>query len=325
MRVITHNVNGIRAAARRGFTDWLAHADADVVALQEVRAPVEALPLEVFGDYHVVYDPGTLAGRNGVALLTRAPVAGHAAWPGRVFAWGPGEIPAPAPAAPPEPLDETLAGFGHEGRWVQADLADAPVTVVSLYLPKGGVPGELVRGRSREGRTAEQEQARYERKQAFMAGLARHVGRLQAEAAARGREVLIVGDYNIAHAPSDLANWRTNQATDGFLPAERAWFDALVGAHASSDRLPPPARNPDAPAEGALVDVVRRLHPEDDGPYSWWSWRGQAFTNDVGWRIDYHLATPRLAATARRAWVDRAATYDGRISDHAPVGVDYEV
>ncbi len=323
MRVITHNVNGIRAALRRGFAPWLRGCGADVVALQEVRCPVEALPLEAFGDYHVTYDPGTLAGRNGVALLTRQPVTDVEAWDGRVFAWGPGEVPAPLTAHPAEPLDETLAMFGHEGRWVQADLPDAPVTVASLYLPKGGVPAALVKGTSREGRTAEQEQARYERKQSFMAGLARHFTRLAKRAAATGRNLLVVGDYNIAHAPADLRNWRANQTTDGFLPVERAWLDVLVGATPSSDRLPEPARNAEAPAEGSLIDVVRQLHPDQDGPYSWWSWRGQSFANDVGWRIDYHLATAGLAQMAQQAWVDRAPTYDERISDHAPVGVDY--
>ena len=325
MRVITHNVNGVRAALRRGLTDWLAQADADVVALQEVRCPVEALPLDAFGDYHVVYDPGTLAGRNGVALLTRTPVASVHAWGSRVFAWEPGGVPSPLPADPDAPVSGPLAEFAAEGRWIEADLADAPIRIASLYLPKGGLPADLVKGTSREGRTPEQEHARWERKRRFLDGLADQVGVLAQTAATRGRELLVVGDYNIAHAPADVANWRGNQATEGFLPNERAWFDALVGAHASSARLPEAVRNPEAPAGGTLVDVVRALRPDDDGPYSWWSWRGQAFTNDVGWRIDYHLATPGLAARGVRDFVDRAPAYDARISDHAPVGVDYDV
>ncbi|MCL2315880.1 MAG: endonuclease/exonuclease/phosphatase family protein [Actinomycetia bacterium] len=322
MRVITHNVNGIRAALRRGFTSWLAQTDADAIALQEVRCPVEALPLDAFGDYHVVYDPGSLPGRNGVALLTREPVAASTAWSGRVYAWGPGEVPSPLPAVATH-ADDALDAFAHEGRWIAADLAGGGVRLASLYLPKGGVPAHLVKTRSREGRTPEQEQARFDRKQGFMAAWARDVAALAQESVAQGRDLLVVGDFNIAHAPADLSNWRGNQATDGFLPAERIWFDDLVGADPSSLRLPEAVRNPVAPQAGPLVDVVRALHPDQDGPYSWWSWRGRAFTNDVGWRIDYHLATPGLARTAHRAWVDRAGTYEERISDHAPVGVDY--
>jgi len=325
MRIVTHNVNGIRAAMRRGFTTWLTSVDADVVALQEVRARIDDLPLDAFGDYHVVYDPGELAGRNGVALLTRTPVASMATWSGRAFAWGPGEVPSPLPAPPSLPTDERLAAFAHEGRWIEAELADAPVRVVSLYLPKGGLPAELVKTTSREGRTPEQEQARHERKLSFMAGFADQVVRLAAAERAQGRELVVLGDYNIAHAPADLANWKSNQATEGFLPVERAWFDTVVGADGSSQRLPEAVRNVSAPEEGLLTDVVRTLHPDEDGPYSWWSWRGQAFTNDVGWRIDYHLATPGLAAAARRAFVDRADSYDARVSDHAPVVVDYEM
>ena len=81
-----------------------------------------------------------------------------------------------------------------------------------------------------------------------------------------------------------------------------------------------PGKDVDLPA---FPDVVRRLHPETDGPYSWWSWRGQSFANDTGWRIDYHLATPGLAARAVTGGTDRDADYDSRLSDHAPVVVDY--
>ena len=74
-----------------------------------------------------------------------------------------------------------------------------------------------------------------------------------------------------------------------------------------------------------LIDVVRRLHPDVEGPYSWWSWRGQAFVNDSGWRIDYHLASPGLAKAATNAFVGREATYEARVSDHSPVVVDYQI
>ena len=115
-----------------------------------------------------------------------------------------------------------------------------------------------------------------------------------------------MGDFNIAHSPLDVNNWRAKQKMEGFLPEERAWFEAQL-----SPRM--------------LVDVARRLRPDEQGPYSWWSWRGQAWTNDAGWRIDYHLASPRLAKTAVAGGTHREQTYESRISDHSPVVVDYEV
>ena len=90
MRIATHNVNGIRAAQRRGFSSWLEARHPDVIALQEVRCPVESLPAEAFGPYHVTYDPGTLAGRNGVAVLTRRPPVAVRGWAATVFGWSPG-------------------------------------------------------------------------------------------------------------------------------------------------------------------------------------------------------------------------------------------
>jgi exodeoxyribonuclease-3 len=116
-----------------------------------------------------------------------------------------------------------------------------------------------------------------------------------------GREVLLCGDFNIAHTARDLKNWKSNQKNSGFLPHERAWMDQVLGA-------------------GGFVDVYRRLHPQAEGEaYTWWSNRGQAWAKNVGWRIDYHLATPGLAAAARAARVYK----DQRFSDHAPLTVDY--
>jgi exodeoxyribonuclease-3 len=118
--------------------------------------------------------------------------------------------------------------------------------------------------------------------------------RLKAE-----REFVLVGDVNIAHRPIDLRNWRANQKNSGFLPEERAWLDELFGS-------------------GGLVDVFRAL---DDRPeqYTWWSNRGQAWAKNVGWRLDYHLATPATAALARKPSI----YLEQRFSDHAPVTVDY--
>jgi len=341
MRVATHNINGIRAADRRGFRDWIDVSGADVVALQEMRCRPGDVPDGVFRGYHVAYNPGRLAGRNGVAVLTREAPASVFAWtPGAddVASWGPDGAPAAAAgtlfaqaAGPAVSVPPGQAGnpFLDEGRLVGVELADAPLTVVSVYVPKGGVPREIAPAKGREGYTPEQNHARYERKLDFLARLSGQLDALQDDADRAGRHLLVLGDYNIAHGPADVSNWRTNLGTEGFLPAERAWLDAAVGPEPSSGRLD--GRRVVAPTMSwtphrrPLVDVVRAVRPDEDGPYSWWSWRGQAFTNDVGWRIDYHLASPALAALATRAWVDRAVDYDHRVSDHAPVLVDYDL
>lgn len=310
MRVVSFNVNGIRAAARRGFADWLAASQADVVALQEVRARVPDVPAGVFSPYHLSYDPGELAGRNGVALLTRQP-------PSRVFRWSPG-------------IDSASNPWADEGRLIGVDLADAPLTVLSVYVPKGGLPLQIapVDG-GRERHTPEKSDARYQRKMAFLARLATELDALFVEAETAGRHLLVLGDFNIAHGPADLRNWRSNLASEGFLPGERAWMDALVGPAPSAELLV--GRRIVAPgldwpsASHPLVDVVRALNPGQDGPYSWWSWFGRAFENDVGWRIDYHLASPGLVDLATKVWVDRATSGAERVSDHAAVVADYSL
>jgi exodeoxyribonuclease-3 len=137
----------------------------------------------------------------------------------------------------------------------------------------------------------ERQQAKYR----FLALLAPHLRALAAE-----REFILVGDINIAHQEIDLKNWRSNQKNSGFLPEERAWMTALL------DDL-------------GLVDVFRTLNPHPE-QYTWWSARGQARANNVGWRLDYHLATPKTAAKARREHIYLAQ----RFSDHAPLIIDYD-
>lgn len=281
MRVATFNVNGIRAAHRRGFASWLQSRDCDVVALQEVRCSPDDLPDGVFDGYRLAYEPGNRKGRNGVAILTRPEPAAV-----RTFAKA--------------PVPRELRAFTGEGRYLEVDLSDRPLTVASLYLPKGGMPIHL----QHKAREAPDGGLAYARKIDFLAGYARHVTAARRSAARRGRQFLLLGDLNIAHTGADLHNWRASRQVPGFFPEERAWFDALLG----------PRR---------LVDVVRRLNPGAAGPYSWWSWLGRAFDEDRGWRIDYHLASPVLARSAIGAAVDRADRYEERMSDHAPVVVDY--
>lgn len=304
MRIASFNINGIRAAQRRGFEEWLRTRAPDVVALQEMRAPAAAIPPGVFGKYHLVYDEGTLAGRNGVAVLTmHSPVAVRT-WSGTALVRAPGEEHTDPAVLERVPLARELGEFADQGRYLEVDLADAPITVASLYLPKGGLPAHLQKpGRMRE---APDDGARYARKMRFLAGFARQLTRSRRAARAQGRELLLMGDLNIAHTRHDVRNWRRSNQAEGFLPEEREWFDSLLSPR-------------------TLVDVVRRHHPDVDGPYSWWSWMGQSFAGDVGWRIDYHLATPRLARAAVVAGTDRDPAPDRRMSDHAPVVVDYDI
>jgi exodeoxyribonuclease-3 len=178
--------------------------------------------------------------------------------------------------------------FDDEGRWVEACFDDPTRTefprfsVISCYFPSGSS-------------SEERQQAKFR----FLALIAPHLVRLRAE-----REFVLLGDINIAHKEIDLKNWKGNLKNSGFLPEERAWMTNLL----------------DAEAGAGLVDVFRTLDPNPDR-YTWWSNRGQAWAKNVGWRIDYHLATPGIAALARRADIH----LEPRFSDHAPLTIDYDI
>ncbi len=139
----------------------------------------------------------------------------------------------------------------------------------------------------------ERQQAKYR----FLDEFEPHLARLASE-----RDFLLCGDVNIAHKEQDLKNWRGNRKNSGFLPEERAWMTKVLGA--------------------GLVDVYRLLHPDTtDDAYTWWSNRGQAWTKNVGWRLDYQIATAPLAQAARSVSIHK----DTRFSDHAPLTIDYEM
>ena len=196
-----------------------------------------------------------------------------------------------------EPL-ETRNGIGDDyfataGRWVESDfrLTDAagnPVqlTVASAYVHSG------------EAGTPKQVD-----KYRFLDAMTTRLPELTKHS----DHALVVGDLNVGHTELDIRNWKGNVKKAGFLPEERAYFDRFLGE------------------EIGWKDVHRGLAGSVDGPYTWWSQRGQAFDNDTGWRIDYHLATPELAASAFSAVVDRAPSWDTRFSDHAPLVVDYRL
>ena len=173
--------------------------------------------------------------------------------------------------------------FDNEGRWVEArfDKPGRRLSIISCYFPSGS-SGE------------ERQQAKFR----FLALLYPKLLSLR-----EGREFILMGDVNIAHQNADLKNWRSNQKNSGFLPEERCWMTKVLG-------------------EAGLVDVYRVLHPDTtDECYTWWSNRGQAYANNVGWRLDYQIATPGIAELARSATVYKAQKF----SDHAPLTVDYEI
>ena len=338
--VASINVNGIRAAVKKrseenlGFLPWLDRTPADVVLMQEVRADEAqtqaALAPALDAGWHLVQAPAAAKGRAGVGILSRLPLRdvqigfGH-----EDIAGHPG-----ASAAARE--------FDGAGRYIEATV-DLPggdggvgaVRVASLYLPSGSA------------KTAKQDE-----KYRFLDAFGPY---LQARAAV-GEPTIVGGDWNICHRRQDLKNWRTNRTKAGFLPDERAFMDSLLGVgldgasqvgdvvdagrtgnpggsagdfYGSVDYVPGDLAQArlagGAAEEPGWVDVVRKLHPEAEGPYSWWTFRGQAFDTDAGWRIDLQVATRELAERARRAWVDRAEAYALRWSDHSPVMVEYGV
>ena len=173
--------------------------------------------------------------------------------------------------------------FDAEGRYVELrfDTPQRKLSLISCYFPSGSSGEE-----------------RQEAKFRFLDLIYPHLQKLRKQ-----REFILCGDVNIAHKEMDLKNWKGNLKNSGFLPEERAWMTKAL-------------------SEGGLVDVYRQLQPEaTDAAYTWWSNRGQAYAKNVGWRIDYHLATPALAALARRESI-----YKGeKFSDHAPLTIEYEL
>jgi exodeoxyribonuclease-3 len=272
-RIASVNVNGIRAAYRKGMGDWLNDRKPDIVAIQEVRAERSDIDALVDSSWHIVNDEATAKGRAGVAIVSRA-----------------------------QPIDVRTdfgaTDFDSAGRWIEADfqINGKVVTVVSCYVHSGEVdtPKQI---------------EKYKFLDAFEARLA--------ELGANDNLALVMGDLNVGHRTLDIKNWKGNTKKAGFLPAERAYFDRIVGAEGDE------AYNTGAGL--GWIDLGRRFAGEVPGPYTWWSQRGQAFDTDTGWRIDYHLASPALAPSALNYAIDKAGSWDTRWSDHAPVVIDYDI
>jgi exodeoxyribonuclease-3 len=268
LRIATVNVNGLRAAYKKGMGEWLESRDVDILCLQEVRAPDDIVRKLIGEGWFILHAEAEAKGRAGVAIASRE-----------------------------EPL-ATRVGIGDDyfattGRWVEADYRvknaagkDATLTAVSAYVHSGevGTPKQEDKYRFLDAMTTR------------LPELAKH-----------SDHAVVVGDLNVGHTELDIKNWKGNTKRAGFLPDERAYFDRFFGE------------------EIGWRDVHRDLAGNISGPYTWWSQRGKAFDTDTGWRIDYQMATPVLAAAAFSAVVDRAASWDTRFSDHAPLVVDYRL
>ena len=252
-RIITLNVNGIRAAARKGVFEWLITQEADVICFQETKAQAHQLDDDAYRlpGYERYFHDAQKRGYSGVAIYSK-------------------HVPR-----------KVTVGLGwpeadNEGRYIQLDFEN--MSVASVYFPSG-TSGD----------------ARQAVKFDFLKRFMEHLNAIQAHE----KRMIFCGDVNIAHKQIDIKNWQANQKNSGFLPEERAWMDELIETH-------------------GFVDCFRKVN-QAPHEYSWWSNRGQARANNVGWRLDYQLATPALHSEVVSAEIYR----EKQFSDHAPVMIQY--
>ena len=255
MRIISANVNGIRAAEKKGFYQWLARQRADVVCLQETKAQEHQLDPSVYcpNNFHCHYFDAVKKGYSGVAIYSK------------------------------QKPDQILTGLGWdhcdtEGRYIQADFGK--LSIASFYLPSGSSSEE-----------------RHQNKLRFMDKMLEELKRMKR----KKRDYIICGDWNTVHKEIDIKNFKSNQKNSGCTPEERAWMDTLI------DKV-------------GYVDAFRVVEPRAE-QYTWWSNRGNARANNVGWRIDYQIISPGLADKVVKASVYK----DKWFSDHAPLIIDYKI
>jgi exodeoxyribonuclease-3 len=254
MRIVTCNVNGLRSAHAKGFTEWMRKQKPDVVCMQEIKAHETDLPRELLAPrgLHAFFHPAEKRGYSGVAIYAKRQ-------PQNVV------------------MGLGIPEFDAQGRFLQADFG--ALSVVSLYMPSGTMGEEAQK-----------------RKYKFMD---RFMPKLEWMRKC-GREFVICGDWNIAHKEIDVKNWKTNQKTTGFLPQEREWLTRVFERH-------------------GFVDVFRRIDPSPDR-FTWWVQWANARARNIGWRIDYQIATPGIAKLATAASIYTAQVF----SDHAPLVVDFD-
>lgn len=296
LTIASVNVNGIRAATKirnednLGMLAWLAETPAEVVLMQEVRATEAqaqaALAPALERGWHLEVAPAAAKGRAGVGILSRTQL---------------------------HDVTVGIPRFEDSGRFIAGTLDDG-TRVASLYLPSGSAG-------------TEKQDEKYRFLDEFEPLLEQWAGEYP--------DMVVGGDWNICHRREDIKNWKTNNKKSGFLPHERAFMDAVFGCFPDEEAQDLELKNVDGWA-GAVeyasgkrreansspkwFDVARRL---EHAPYTWWTFRGQAFNNNAGWRIDVQAATANMLERAQRTWVDKAESVEKRWSDHSPLVVEY--
>jgi len=271
MKVISLNLNGIRAAARKGLYEWMPKVDADILCLQELKAQpdqIEGAPYHPDG-YHTYFHAAEKKGYSGVGIYCKQK-------PDQVHIG----------------LGKGYEDIDSEGRYIQADFGK--LSVASLYMPSGSSKDE---------------------RQEFKIDMMERFENKLAELAASGQQVILCGDWNIVHKKRDIKNWRGNQKRSGFLPEERQWMDWMFGE-------PEPELEGGRGGHAGFHDAFRLINDQDE-QYTWWSNRGQAWANNTGWRIDYHIISDNLKDKVIPG--SDLIYKDERFSDHAPLVIEYDI
>ncbi|GMQ25489.1 exodeoxyribonuclease III [Algoriphagus sp. oki45] len=248
MKLISYNVNGIRSALNKGFADWLAQENPDIIGLQEIKAQEKDVNASIFTDlgYQLYWMPAQKKGYSGVAIFTKIKP--------KSVKYGMG-------------LDK----YDDEGRVIQADFEG--FSFISSYFPSG-TTGDI----------------RQDFKYEFLDDIYGYMQDLRRD----NPTLILSGDYNICHKPIDIHNPVSNKNSSGFLPEERAWMDRFT--------------------ESGFIDTFRHFNPEPH-QYTWWSFRANSRAKNLGWRIDYHMATNELQNKLKSAVI----LQDVKHSDHCPI------
>jgi exodeoxyribonuclease-3 len=253
MRIVSYNLNGIRAAIKKGFTEWLATNPADIICIQETKAARDNVDYRKINElgYEDYWFPAQKKGYSGVAVFTKIK-------PEKVI-YGNGYVMS-----------------NDEGRVIQVDFKD--FSLINAYFPSGTTGG-----------------IRQDYKYQWLAEIQKHLNLLQQTQ----KNIVLAGDYNIAHTPLDIHDPKGNKNTSGFLPEEREWMTRFLAS--------------------GWIDTLRHLHPDTPGMYSWWSQRFPSVRlQNKGWRIDYICTTRELEKNI----VNSSILPDVKHSDHCPVIVE---
>ncbi|MGM0943934.1 MAG: exodeoxyribonuclease III [Bacteroidota bacterium] len=252
MKIISYNVNGIRAAINKGFVDWLKKENPDIIGIQELKAEITQVDTSLFTDlgYDLHWFPAIKKGYSGVAIFTKIK---------------PKSIK----------IGMGLDKYDDEGRLIQADFEN--FSFLSAYFPSG-TTGDI----------------RQDFKYEFLDDIHGYMQDLRKT----NPNIILSGDYNICHKPIDIHNPVSNKNSSGFLPEERAWMDKFTNS--------------------GFIDTFRHFHADVPHQYSWWSYRANARAKNLGWRIDYHMATKSMQERLKSAVILPDVVH----SDHCPIALE---